>query len=305
MFRCALLCLLCLLCCAVPGCALSGAPSHCGASCRPHSHRARPPAPLPARSDPWPSVQSLPNFLLGFQGPRAPPNANSGAPALHDRSSGPACRCSVTTMPPARAGPLSSPRCCCLALPRLQAWRCTGSFSVAAGTSTGPRAACCAPTHAASGCAMPNTRLSRRLCAPREWGCWGVGGGQAWSDRHACPAVSRHSLSLSKPTPHLPRLHAPRPARRRCTLSAEGPHNFRHNCTQPVLQTDKTPIHGARSEEPGACAVGGVSGIGTQRQLTWRACAARSAHRRRHRRRFPTRSAHAAGAASLRHQEPQ
>lgn len=34
-------------------------------------------------------------------------------------------------------------------------------------------------------------------------------------------------------------------------MAAEGPHNFKHNCSLPVLQTDKTPIHGARSDEPG------------------------------------------------------
>ncbi|KAL4447479.1 hypothetical protein ABPG75_004698 [Micractinium tetrahymenae] len=35
-----------------------------------------------------------------------------------------------------------------------------------------------------------------------------------------------------------------------CTVAAEGPHSFKHNCTQPVLQTDRTPIHGARSDVP-------------------------------------------------------
>lgn len=39
----------------------------------------------------------------------------------------------------------------------------------------------------------------------------------------------------------------------RCTAAAEGPHNFQHNCSLAVHQTDKTPIRGARSEEPGAC----------------------------------------------------
>ena len=37
----------------------------------------------------------------------------------------------------------------------------------------------------------------------------------------------------------------------RCTVAAEGPHSFRHNCSLPVVQTDRSPMRGARSEEPG------------------------------------------------------
>ena len=42
----------------------------------------------------------------------------------------------------------------------------------------------------------------------------------------------------------------------RCTLSVEGPHSFNHNCTPPVVQTDFTPMKGARSQEPGRVCAG-------------------------------------------------
>jgi hypothetical protein len=49
----------------------------------------------------------------------------------------------------------------------------------------------------------------------------------------------------------------PLPCYCRCTVAAEGPHSFQHNCSLPVVQTDRSPMRGARSEEPGA--LGGFS----------------------------------------------
>ena len=140
-----------------------------------------PPAPRCLHRDPWPAIQSLPALLQEFEGPGEPPQANSGKHAFMLRipnrwhgmvhPAGPpdaswepsAVHCTGTLLH-CTAAPLYCPH----AALRLQAWRCTGSFSAAAGTSGGPRAAPCAPTPAACSCGTLSTLWSRPSSAQRE-----------------------------------------------------------------------------------------------------------------------------------------
>ena len=115
-------------------------------------------------------------------------------------------------------------------------------------TCSCPAGARCLPrgptTSGSSACAQAqrkhNTQLKGCLLFPAPAGARYLPRGPTTSGSSACAQAQQTVEGLFVV-----------PCPRRCTVSAEGPHNFRHNCSLPVLQTDKTPIHGARSEEPG------------------------------------------------------